>query len=150
MISSVARFRTKTAIRSDGLKLSRMYSDGEMESGIESRETGLEICCKNRREAVPIVLGVVAANFLNLGRESSTWPTFQLDKYVQGIGDIALDRAVRQFDSALENAACKARESLCGGTRVDSRKRSRMACVKQLEYIESLSAANFAKNYPVG
>src|SRR6185437_7643098 len=133
MISSVARFRTNTAIRSDGLKLSRMYSDGEMELGIESRETGLEICCENRREVVPIVLGVVAANFENFGDESLTWPAFQLNEYVQGIGDIALDRAIRQFDSALENAACKARESLCGGTRVDSRKRSRMACIEQLQ-----------------
>src|SRR6185437_5196225 len=128
-----ARFRSNTAIRADGLKLSRMYSDGEMESGIESCESGLEICCKNGREVVPIVLGVVAANFENFGDESLPWPALQLNEYVQGIGDIALDRAIRQFDSALENTTCETREGLCGGTRVDSRKRSRMACVKQLE-----------------
>src|SRR6185437_9411889 len=118
-----ARFRSNTAIRADGLKLSRMYSDGEMESGIESLETELEICCKNRREVVPIVLGVVAANFEGFGDEPLPWPALQLNEYVHGIGDIALNRAIGQFDSTLENAACETRQGLDSRACVDRRER---------------------------
>ena len=60
-----------------------------------------------------MVFGVVTANFENFGNESLPWPTLQLDKDVQRIGDIALDRAIRQLNSALENTTSKTRGVCC-------------------------------------
>lgn len=68
--------------------------------------------CEDRTKVITVGFRVIAAKFENFGDESLSWPALQLDEDVQGIGDVAFDRAIRQFDPALKNAACKPRKGL--------------------------------------
>ncbi len=79
----------------------------------------LEANCEDLREVVPVRFWVVAANFENFGDESFPWPAFQLNKHVQGIGDVAFNGAIGQFDAALENATCETRKCLGSGACVN-------------------------------
>src|ERR1700738_1453674 len=90
-------------------------------------------------------VGIVAVDFEDFGNESSPRPAFDLDDDVQRIADIALDRAVRELDAALQNTTRKASEALLRGTRMDGGKRTGVARIQKLEEIDPSPAPDFAE-----
>ena len=53
------------------------------------------------------MVGIMAVNLQNFGDKTVSWSAFELDNDVEGIADVGLDGAVRQFNSTLEDAACE-------------------------------------------
>src|SRR5438128_3924123 len=83
-------------------------------------------------EIEKIGVRVVAVDFEDFGDESAARPSFDVDDHVERIGDVGLNRAVRQFHSALQNAAREPRQSLLRGTGVDRAQRAGVASVEEL------------------
>jgi len=55
---------------------------------------------------------IVAIDFEDFGDEPPSRSSFDVDDDVEGIGDVCLDRSVRQFNSTLEHTTRESRESL--------------------------------------
>jgi hypothetical protein len=68
-------------------------------------DRGLDLRRKDGREIVAVQVGVVTANLQDFRNESSSWPAFELDDDVERVPDVCLDSAIRQFNTALQNAA---------------------------------------------
>ena len=115
------------AIRSEGLKLSLIYSDavGEDRFVFQSRSSGFLVLLIDCAEFVFVRVGVIPMNFEHLGNKPSTGPPFELHYNVKRIADIALDGPIRQFDPALKDAARKPGETLLGRRCVDGRETAR-------------------------
>ena len=61
----------------------------------------------SRMKTVQIGVCVKTVYFEDFGNEAKTGASFNLYDDVQGISDVGLDGAVRQFNSALKDATCE-------------------------------------------
>ena len=95
-------------------------------------------------------IGIVAIDFNNFGDIAVSGSALDVDHDIERVGDIRLDGAVRQFNSALKDTARKPRKSLPRRVRMDRGERSRMAGIEKLQEIERLAAANLTKDQAVG
>src|ERR1700681_2395581 len=102
-----------------------------------------------RAEFVFIGVGVISMDFEHLRNETPTGSSFELHYNVERIADIALDRPIREFNPALEDATRKTSEPLLGRRCMDGRETARMTCVEKLQEIERLAAAYLTKNNSV-
>ena len=74
---------------------------------------------EHRAGVEEVRIRVVSVDQEDFGNVSASRPAFDMYHHVQGIGDVRLYRAVRQFDPALQDAAREPREPLLRGVRVD-------------------------------
>ncbi len=61
----------------------------------------------DRAEVEQVSVGIVAVDFEYFGNETSSGPSLYLDDDIKRIRNVGLDGAVRQLDTALEDAARK-------------------------------------------
>ena len=139
-------------MRSEGLKLSLMYSDavGARSFWIVSFSSSkfllpLVYCA----EFVFVRVGVISMDFEHLRNKTPAGSPFELHYNVERIADIALDRPIREFNPALEDATRKPSETLLGRRCMDGRETARVTCIEKLQEIERLAAAYLTKNDPV-
>src|SRR6267378_7212496 len=91
-----------------------------------------------------IGIRVVAIDFEYFGNESPSRSSLYLDNDMERIRDVRFDGAVRQVNSALENTACKVRESLLRRICMNRGERPGVPGVKELQKVKRFSSANFA------
>ena len=70
-------------------------------------------------EVEKVGVGIVTVDFENFRDESPARPSLDVDYNVERIGDVRLNRTVRQLDAALQNTTGKPSQALLGGTRVN-------------------------------
>ena len=73
-------------------------------------------------------VGVVAVDFEDFGNEPPARSSFDVNHDVEGIADVGLDGAVRQFNPALQNAARESCQPLLRGTGMNRGYLGRCAC----------------------
>src|ERR1700693_5435916 len=101
---------------------------------------------KDRAVVEQVRIRVVSVDQENFGNVSPSRPAFDMYDHVQGVGDVRLNRAVRQFDPALQDAAREPREAWWRGVRRDGGKRPRVPGVQELQQIEGFATANLPEN----
>src|ERR1700730_13215679 len=69
---------------------------------------------------------------------------------VMGIGDVCLNRTVRQVNAALQNTTRKPSQPLLCGTRVDRTQRACVARIQELKQVECLASSNFPQQNTIG
>jgi hypothetical protein len=104
----------------------------------------------NCTEFIFISVGVITMDCENLGNKASTRAAVEMYYYIERVADIALDRPIRELNSALENATCKSGKTLPRRCCVDCREAARVTCIEKLQEIESLASTYFTKDDPVG
>src|ERR1700756_890358 len=105
---------------------------------------------KNNRVVVLVPVGVVAVDLDDLGHEAPAGPPLEVNDDVHRVPDICLDGAVRNFDTALENATRESSQSLTRARRVNGRKAAGVAGIEQLQEIKGLTSANLAEYHSIG
>lgn len=65
-------------------------------------------------------VGVVSVDKEDSGNVSATRPTLDLNDDIERIGDVGLDRPIRELDPTLQHTTCEAREALLRGVCVDT------------------------------
>src|SRR6266851_1908313 len=97
---------------------------------------------EHRAVVEEVRIRVVSVDQEDFGNVSASRPALDMYYHVQGVGDVRLNRAVRQFDPALQDAAREPREPLLRGVRMDRGQRARVPGVQELQQIERFAAAN--------
>ena len=67
---------------------------------------------EHRAVVEEVRIRVVSVDQENFGNVSASRTAFDMYHHVQGVGDVGLNRAVRQFEPALQDAAREPREAL--------------------------------------
>ena len=99
----------------------------------------------DRGEIKKVGIGIVAVDFKNFGDVPTPRPALDLNHDMQAVADIALDGAVRQLDTTLQDTAREARKPLFRGACVDGGNRPRMARIQKLQEIKGFPAPDFAE-----
>ena len=114
------------------------------------RHDSSSVRMKESSEVVTVEFGFVPGNLDNLGDESSSRSAFEMNQKIEGVCDVALDRPVRQFDTALQNATGEAVECLGSGVGVDCRNCAGMSGIQQLQQVKGFGSPNLAQQDSVG
>ena len=88
---------------------------------------------------------VVAVDFEHFGDEAASGPALDLNDDMQRVADVAFNRAVGQFDAALQHATRKPRKTLFGRVRVNGGKCPRVTRIQKLQKIEGFTATNLTE-----
>jgi hypothetical protein len=118
-----------------------MYSPG---ATLARGSLGLLVALENHGAVVFIPIRVISVDFDDLGDQAPTWAPLEMNDYIYGIADICLDRAVGNFDSALQDTAREAGESLTRARRMNGRKTPGVTRIEQLQQVKCLASANLA------
>src|SRR5258708_2965147 len=82
----------------------------------------------------------------NFGNVSVSWSALDKDNDIERIGDVGLNRAIREVHTALQNAGCEPREALLSGICMDGRQRPRVPGVQELQEVEGFATTNLPEH----
>src|SRR6202521_3030649 len=101
---------------------------------------------EHRAVVEQVRIRVVSVDQEDFGNVSASRPALDMYHHVQGVGDVRLNRAIRQFDPALQDAAREPREPLLRRVRMDRGQRPGVPGVWELQKIKGFAAANLPEN----
>ena len=99
----------------------------------------------HRAKIEKVRVWVVAIDLKDFGDEPTSGPSLDVDDDVERIGDIRLDRSVRQFNSTLEHTTRESRESLFCRACMNRAERTGVAGIQKLKQIERFAPSNFSE-----